>query len=325
MNNLHVLQGTVCVALAFWVVATHGAELGLNEQLAEVHAGAELGLSQQLTQSRAEVKWLRAELVALRAALRAKTGDAEDATVRSNKDAWQEVYDDVLDLEDDDMLENTGTAAPTLTPSEEPTSFPTHTPTWAPSTSPTQEPSQAPTLPPSVCPVFQWNPNVPPSASNNFGGGFAKDRCRGRCDLIHHAVNKDCVVPKWQIEAIMGSVVLDTEAPSDIIRWRVYRKSSWRTHPVGFDLVSCPCNKKHELTDDEALQHILGEAAAMQPDPFSARSPEFRKAVAPFFTMKVSVASFKMLNCWKAKCSAQSKTADSGLLNLLEFGGGSYC
>merc|ERR1712216_809520 len=119
------------------------------------------------------------------------------------------------------------------------------------------------------CPVFQWDSRK--KEAGTFGGGFAGDRCRGRCDLVHNVVNKDCVVSKHRMEASMASVVLDTGAPSNIIRWRVYQKTSWKTQnakkpgSVGFDLVSCPCNKKHELTEYEALRHILGQTAAMKP------------------------------------------------------------
>ena len=71
------------------------------------------------------------------------------------------------------------------------------------------------------------------------------------------------------------------------------------------------------------------QAAAMRPEAWKGMTHEAQKVLAPLQLMKVSIATYKMLGCWKAKCKARpsmgTEAEQLDLQLLADFGGGAYC
>jgi len=185
------------------------------------------------------------------------------------------------------------------------------------------------------CKVFSWRTGniTKKQRYGKDGGGPRKHLCRGRCDLLPKYLDQKCVVtPRWAKDA-RSCVQRDKQAPAGSVRWKVYRHRS-RKSKYGYDEVTCPCTQNGKaVTEEEALRHILGQAAAMKPLELENVSPDGRRALMPAFAIKVSVATFAMFNCWKKKCSAKGELnvehtllGDPVDLQLGDsYGGGTEC
>jgi len=169
----------------------------------------------------------------------------------------------------------------------------------------TRWPTRTPTRSPTRSPVlWEKNRGIKRKWSSKEQ---CDDRCNGNCWLPASMFNDKCMMTLGTYDSYLQGVVLvgtDQQNP----KWNIMGGKDYNTTVA---TVSCPCNHADgtRMSRKDAIRLIAGQVSAIGfPDWHALRSlgekGDENRWHGPSWLLRLSLATVKMVLCWKDKCEA---------------------